>query len=53
MGRFGMIFLMDLPLSGWGYVPAPLQLRIWTGPFPVGDMDRPLSLTYWSPILQV
>ena len=25
---------MDLPLSGWGYGSAPLQLGIWTGPFP-------------------
>ena len=43
---------MDLPLSGWGYGPAPFELGIWTGPFPVGDMDGPFSLTYCPPFAQ-
>ena len=30
-------------LSSWGYGLAPFQLGIWTGPFPVGDVDWPLS----------
>ena len=34
---------MDQPLSVWGYGPAPLQLGMLTGEFPVGDMDWPLS----------
>ena len=37
MGQFGMI-----PPRGL----APFRLEILTGPFLVGDMDRPLSLTY-------
>ena len=35
--------LFAWPLSGRGYGLAPFQLGIWTGPFPVGDMDWPLS----------
>ena len=29
------------------------QLEIWTGPFPVGDMDRPPHLGIWTSPFQV
>ena len=32
-----------------GYGPAPFRLGICTGPFPVGNMDRPLSGWEYGP----
>ena len=34
---------MDWPFSSWGYGLALFRLGIWIGPFPIGDMDEPLS----------
>ena len=44
MGRFGMI-------SPHGF--APFRLGIWTGPFPIGDMDWPLSNWGYGPALSL
>ena len=52
MGQFGIISPRGL---------APFRFGIWTGPFPIGDLDwlfsnwgeeRPLSLPYCPPVTQ-
>ena len=40
---FRLVKDMDQPTFSWGYGLAPFRLGIWTAPFPVGDMDWPLS----------
>ena len=36
--------------SSW---TCPFLVRIWIGPFPVGDIDRPLSLTCCPPVRSI
>ena len=39
--------LFALPLSSWGYGPAPFRLGIWIGPFPVEDTYPQKPLLSW------